>query len=261
MSFQIDLTGRVALVTGASSGLGSQFARTLTKAGASVVLAARRIDKLDALRSELEARGGKAAAVKMDVTDLESIRTAVEQAEKALGAIDILINNSGVSVQQKLTDVTAEAYDYIMDTNVRGAFFVAQEVAKRMIARSRSAAKGALPGFRIVNVASVAGLRLVPQLGVYSMSKAAVIHMTRSQALEWGRYGINVNALCPGYIDTDINHAYWGTEGGQKLIEMLPRRRVGRPEDLDTLLVTLCATESHFVNGAVISADDGLSAA
>ena len=174
-----------------------------------------------------------------------------------MGTIDILVNNSGVASTQKLTDVTPEDYDHVMNTNARGAFFVAQEVAKRMIARSKGAAPGTFTGGRIVNVASVLGLRVVAQLGVYCMSKAAVVHMTRAMALEWGRFGINVNALCPGYIDTELNHHHWQTEGGQKLVQMLPRKRVGKPQDLDAALMLLCANESHFVNGAVISADDG----
>jgi NAD(P)-dependent dehydrogenase (short-subunit alcohol dehydrogenase family) len=145
----------------------------------------------------------------------------------------------------------------MMNTNTRGAFFVAQEVGKRMIARSRGAAPGTFIGGRIVNVASISGLRVVSQLGVYAMSKAAVVHMTRAMALEWGRYGINVNALCPGVIDTEMNHQHWATEQGQKLMQTLPRKRVGKPEDLDAVLMMLCANESHFINGAVIAADDG----
>jgi NAD(P)-dependent dehydrogenase (short-subunit alcohol dehydrogenase family) len=144
-----------------------------------------------------------------------------------------------------------------MNTNTRGSFFVAQEVAKRMIARARGAAPGTFTGGRIVNIASMAGLKVLGQLGVYSMSKAAVVQMTRAMALEWGRYGINVNALCPGYIDTEINHHHWQTEAGQKLISMLPRRRVGEPKDLDSALMMLCANESRFINGAVLAADDG----
>ena len=257
MSYTIDLSGRVALVTGASSGLGAQFARTLSKAGAAVVLAARRIERLKALRAEIEAEGGDAHVVALDVTDHDGIKAAVAHAETEMGAIDILVNNSGVSVANKLLEVEPDDYDYIMNTNTRGAFFVAQEVAKRMIARARGAAPGTFTGGRIVNVASMAGLKVLGQLGVYSMSKAAVVHMTRAMALEWGRYGINVNALCPGYIDTEINHHHWQTDNGQKLIAMLPRRRVGAPQDLDTALVMLCANESHFVNGAVLAADDG----
>ena len=257
MAYQIDLSGRVAMVTGASSGLGEQFARALSNAGAAVVLAARRLERLKTLRAELEAAGGDAHVVELDVTDPASIRSAVAHAETEMGTIDILVNNSGVSTTQRLVDVTPDDYDYVMDVNTRGAFFVAQEVGKRMIARSRGAAPGTFTGGRIVNVASMAGLRPLSQIGVYAMSKAAVVHMTRAMALEWGRFGINVNALCPGYIDTEINHHHWQTEAGQKLIGMLPRKRVGQPKDLDAVLLMLCANESHFVNGAVIAADDG----
>jgi NAD(P)-dependent dehydrogenase (short-subunit alcohol dehydrogenase family) len=228
MSYQIDLSGRVAFVTGASSGLGAQFAKTLAAAGAGVVLAARREERLKTLRAEIESLGGDAHVVTVDVTDMDSIKAAVAHAETEMGAIDILINNSGVSTTQKLTDVQPEDFDYVFGTNTRGAFFMAQEVARRMIARSKGEAPGTYTGGRIVNVASMAGLRVLPQIGVYSMSKAAVIHMTKAMALEWGRFGINVNALCPGYIDTEINHHHWKTEAGQKLIQMLPRKRVGR---------------------------------
>jgi hypothetical protein len=257
MSYTIDLSGRVALITGASSGLGAQFARTLAGAGAAVALAARRLERLKTLRAEIEAAGGDAHVVELDVTDTDSIKAAVAHVETEMGTIDILVNNSGVSTTQKLVDVAPDDYDFVMDTNTRGAFFVAQEVGKRMIARSRGAAPGAFVGGRIVNVASVAGLRVLSQIGVYAMSKAAVIHMTRAMALEWGRFGINVNALCPGYIDTEINHHHWQTEAGAKLLATLPRKRVGQPKDLDAVLLMLCANESHFVNGAIITADDG----
>ena len=259
MSYSIDLSGRVALITGASSGLGEQFARTLAKAGAAVVLAGRRVERLKTLRSEIEAQGGDAHVVGLDVTDTHSIRSAIAHAETEVGAIDILVNNSGVSTTQKLVDVTPEDYDYIFDTNTRGAFFVAQEVGKRMLARARGAAPGTYTGGRIVNIASMAGLRVLGQIGVYCMSKAAVVHMTRAMALEWGKFGINVNAICPGYIDTEINHHHWQTEQGQKLVAMLPRKRLGAPKDLDALLVMLCSNESHFINGAVIAADDGFA--
>jgi NAD(P)-dependent dehydrogenase (short-subunit alcohol dehydrogenase family) len=259
MAYSIDLSGRVALVTGASSGLGTQFAKTLAKAGAAVVLAGRRIERLKTLRAEIEAEGGDAHVVPIDVTDHTSIKSAVAHAETDMGALDILINNSGVSTTQRLTDVSPEDYDYIMNTNTRGAFFVAQEVGKRMLARAKGAAPGTFTGGRIVNIASMAGLRALGQIGVYCMSKAAVIHMTRAMALEWGKYGINVNAICPGYIDTETNHHHWQTDQGQTLINMLPRKRVGRPEDLDTVLMMLCANESHFVNGSVVQADDGFA--
>jgi len=259
MSYTIDLSGRVALVTGASSGLGTQFAKTLANAGAAVVLAGRRIERLKTLRAEIEAGGGDAHVVKLDVTDHDSIKAAIAHAETEMGTLDILVNNSGVSTTQKLTDVTPEDYDYVLDTNTRGAFFVAQEVAKRMLARAKGAAPGTFTGGRIVNIASMAGLKVIGQLGVYAMSKAAVVHMTRAMALEWGRYGINVNAICPGYIDTEINHHHWKTEQGRKLIDMMPRKRVGQPQDLDAVLMMLCANESHFVNGAIVQADDGFA--
>ena len=257
MAYTIDLSGRVAFVTGASSGLGAQFAKTLAAAGAGVVLAARRVERLKALRAEIEAEGGVAHVVALDVTDHDSIRAAVAHAETEMGGIDILVNNSGVGSTQKLSDVMPEDYDFVMGTNTRGAFFMAQEVAKRMIARSKGEAPGTYTGGRIVNVASMAGLRVFPQIGVYCISKAAVVHMTRAMALEWGRFGINVNALCPGYVDTELNHHVWQTEAGQKMVQAMPRKRVGKPQDLDAVLVMLCANESHFVNGAVISADDG----
>ncbi len=257
MAYSIDLSGRVAFVTGASSGLGAQFARTLARAGAAVVLASRRIDKLKDLRAEIEGEGGDAHVIELDVTDHDSIKSAVAHAETEVGSIDILVNNSGVGTTQRIQDVSLEDFDYVFNTNVKGAFFVAQEVGKRMLARARGAAPGSYTGGRIINVASMAGLRPFPQIGVYAMSKAAVVQMTKAMALEWGRFDINVNAICPGYIDTEINHHQWKTEQGQKLVQMLPRKRVGKPQDLDTLIVMLCANESHFINGAVISADDG----
>jgi NAD(P)-dependent dehydrogenase (short-subunit alcohol dehydrogenase family) len=181
----------------------------------------------------------------------------VAHAETEVGSIDILVNNSGVSTTQRIQDVTPDDFDYIFNTNVKGAFFVAQEVGKRMLARAKGTAPGSYTGGRIINIASMAGLRVLPQIGAYCMSKSAVVQMTKAMALEWGRFGINVNAICPGYIDTEINHRHWQTEAGQKLIQMLPRRRVGQPQDLDALLVMLCSDQSHFINGAVIAADDG----
>jgi len=260
MAYSIDLSGRVAFITGASSGLGAQFARTLSNAGAAVVLASRRLDKLKELRAEIEGEGGDAHVIELDVTDHDSIKSAVAHAETEVGSIDILINNSGVSTTQRIQDVSEEDYDFMFNTNVKGAFFVAQEVGKRMLARAQGAAPGSYTGGRIINIASMAGLRVLPQIGVYCMSKAAVVQMTKAMALEWGKFGINVNAICPGYIDTEINHHHWQTVQGKKLMQMLPRKRVGQAKDLDALLVMLCANESHFINGAVISADDGFGA-
>ena len=260
MAYSIDLSGRVALVTGASGGLGAQFAKTLSQAGAAVVLASRRTDKLREVRAQIEAAGGHAHVVELDVTDYVSIKSGVAHAETEVGPIDILVNNSGVSTTQRIQEVAEEDYDFIFNTNVKGAFFVAQEVGKRMLARAKGAAPGTFLGGRIINIASMAGLRVLPQIGVYCMSKAAVVQMTRAMALEWGKFGINVNAICPGYIDTEINHHHWETEQGKKLVQMLPRKRIGKPQDLDALLVMLASGESHFVNGAVIAADDGFGA-
>ncbi len=161
MSYTIDLSGRVALVTGASSGLGTQFAKTLAAAGCGVVLAGRRVERLKTLRAEIEASGGDAHVVTLDVTDLHSIRAAVAHAETEMGTLDILINNSGVSTTQKITDVTEDDYDYVFDTNTKGSFFVAQEVGKRMLARAKGSAPGTFTGGRIVNIASMAGLRVL----------------------------------------------------------------------------------------------------
>ena len=260
MGLSINLEGKVALITGASSGLGARFAHTLAAAGAKVVLASRRVERLKELRADIESKGGSAHVVRLDVTDPDSIRSAIAHAETEAGTIDILVNNSGVSTTQRMVDVTPDDFDFVFDTNTRGAFFVAQETAKRMIARAKGAEKNGspLPQSRIINIASVAGLKVLSQIGVYCMSKAAVVHMTRAMALEWGRHGINTNAICPGYIDTEINHHHWETEAGQKLVQMLPRKRVGKPEDLDGLILLLASDQSDFINGAVINADDGM---
>jgi NAD(P)-dependent dehydrogenase (short-subunit alcohol dehydrogenase family) len=258
MSNTLDLSGKTALVTGASSGLGARFARVLAENGARVVLASRRLGRLKELRAEIEANGGSACVVALDVTDPDSIDDAVSAAEKEAGPIDVLVNNSGVSTTQRLVDVTADDFDFTFDTNVKGAFFVAQAVGRRMIERAKAAPDPAhLPRARIINIASMAGLRVVAQIGVYCMSKAAVIHMTRAMAHEWGRYNINVNAICPGYIRTEINEHHWETESGRKLIQMLPRKRLGKPEDLDGLLLLLASDQSDFVNAAILTADDG----
>jgi NAD(P)-dependent dehydrogenase (short-subunit alcohol dehydrogenase family) len=259
MAYNIDLSGRVALITGASGGLGAQFARTLSRAGTAVVLASRRTDKLKDLRAEIESEGGDAHVVSLDVTDIDSIKSAVAHAETEVGSIDILVNNSGVSTTKRVQDVSEDDFDFVFDTNVKGSFFVAQEVGKRMLARAKGVAPGTYTGGRIINIASVVGLKALPQIATYAMSKAAVIQMTKALALEWGRFGINVNAICPGYIRTEMNDQLWESEAGHKLMQMLPRKRVGNPQDLDALLVLLASAESGFINGSIISADDGFA--
>lgn len=259
MSYGIDLSGRVALVTGASGGLGAQFARALAAAGAGVVLASRNVERLKDLRAHIEGEGGDAHVVPCDVSDTFSIRAAVAHAETEMGTIDILVNNAGVASAQRLQDASEQDFDAIFAANLRGAFFMAQEVARRMLARAQGAAPGSYTGGRIINIASTAGLRPQPQLGLYGMSKAALIHMTKSMAREWGRFGINVNAICPGYIATGMNQRLWQTEAGHKLLQKLPRQRAGQPQDLDAVLLMLASNQSHFVNGAIISADDGFA--
>ena len=246
------LDGKTALVTGASSGLGRRFAMVLATAGARVAIAARRTDRLDELAREIAAAGGTALAVAMDVTSVESICAAITTVEKGLGPVDILVNNSGVAVDKRLGRFTEADYDKVMDTNLKGAFFVAQEVGQRMIDAKR-------PG-SIINIASTAGLRPFTTLGVYGMSKAGLIYMTRAMASEWARRDISVNAMCPGYISTELNAHHWETDAGKKLIAMLPRQRVGKEEDLDGLLLLLASDAARMINGAIIPIDDGYSA-
>ncbi|MGF1454255.1 MAG: glucose 1-dehydrogenase [Alphaproteobacteria bacterium] len=248
-----DLSGQVALVTGTTSGLGVRFARVLAGAGAAVVLTGRRPDRLVALESEIRNGGGQAVCVTLDVTDAQSIRTALAQAEDRLGPVDILVNNAGMNVQAPAADLSPEAYDRIMNTNVRGAFLMAQAVGAGLIARGA-------PG-RIVNIASIGAFTVLPGLTAYCMSKAAVAMMTKSLAREWARHGINVNALCPGYIRTEINSDWFDSEGGQKQIRRFPRRRLGAEEDLDGALLLLVSPDAGFITGTVMTVDDGQSLA
>ncbi|MBO6827828.1 MAG: SDR family NAD(P)-dependent oxidoreductase, partial [Sneathiella sp.] len=246
------LEGKHALVTGASSGLGWQFALTLARAGAKVSLAARSVDKLEALAKEIEAFDGRALPVRMDVTDINSIQEGVAAAETELGPVDILVNNSGVSALSPSERISEEDFDFVMDTNAKGAFFVAQAVGQSMIKHGK--------GGKIVNIASVASQRVLKQNIAYCMSKAAVKHMTQALADEWGRYKIQVNCINPGYIVTGINRDYWETDAGKKLISRLPGRRVGYPSHLDGTLLLLAGPGSDFMTGSIIEVDDGLTA-
>ncbi len=246
------LEGKHALVTGASSGLGWQFALTLARAGAKVSLAARSVDKLEALAKEIEAFDGRALPVRMDVTDINSIQEGVAAAETELGPVDILVNNSGVSALSPSERISEEDFDFVMDTNAKGAFFVAQAVGQSMIKHGK--------GGKIVNIASVASQRVLKQNIAYCMSKAAVKHMTQALADEWGRYKIQVNCINPGYIVTGINRDYWETDAGKKLISRLPGRRVGDPSHLDGTLLLLAGPGSDFMTGSIIEVDDGLTA-
>jgi NAD(P)-dependent dehydrogenase (short-subunit alcohol dehydrogenase family) len=249
MSKRFDLSGKVALVTGASSGLGVHFARTLAAAGASVAIAARRADRLVSLQAELQKAGGKAAAVELDVQSGKSVSAAFDAAETALGAIDIVVNNAGISIVKPALDMPEEDWDVVVDTNLRGAWLVAQTAAKRWVAAKR-------PGV-IVNIASILGLRTIGQVAPYNASKAGLIHLTRVLAMEWARHNIRVNAICPGYIETEMNSDFWKTPGGQRLIERIPQRRIGQPEHLDGALLLLASEAGTFMTGSVLTVDGG----
>ena len=240
-----DLSGKTALVTGASSGLGEHFARCLGAAGASVVLAARRAERLTALQAELAGKGIAASAVALDVTSADSIAAALE----AAGPIDIVVNNAGISIVKPALDMREQDWDSVVNTNLRGAWLVAQGSAKRWVAAKK-------PGV-IVNIASILGLRTIGQVAPYNASKAGLIHLTRALAMEWARYNIRINAICPGYIETEMNSAFWKTPGGQKLIDRIPQRRIGKPEHLDGALLLLASDAGEFMTGSVITVDGG----
>lgn len=253
------LRGKIALVTGASSGLGDRFARVLAKAGARLVLAARRLDLLEALQADIQRDGGIADVVVMDLADCASINNAIAEIAEKIGIVDILINNAGFANIGKIVDVSQEDYDSVMNVNVRGSFFVAKGIAKQMIECAKTDSDRQ---FRIVNIASVCGLRAVelPAVAVYGISKAAVVHMTKYMASEWRDYNINVNAIAPGNIATPANDPFFATEEGKELLDKLPRKRLGQPDDLDELVLMLSSDRSRFINGAIIAADDGLMA-
>lgn len=249
MSKRFDLTGKVALVTGASSGLGVHFARTLAAAGASVAIAARRADRLVSLQAELQAAGAKAVAVELDVQSGDSITAAFAAAEKALGPIDIVINNAGISIVKPALEMPVEDWDAVVNTNLRGAWLVAQTAGKRWLMGKR-------PGV-IVNIASILGLRTIGQVAPYNASKAGLIHLTRALAMEWARHDIRVNAICPGYIETEMNSDFWKTPAGQRLIDRIPQRRIGKPEHLDGALLLLSSEAGSFMTGSVLTVDGG----
>ncbi|MDP2124535.1 MAG: glucose 1-dehydrogenase [Parvibaculum sp.] len=246
-----DLGGKMALVTGATSGLGRRFALVLAKAGAKIAITGRRVERLAALKSEIEATGGVAAAIALDVTDPASIEACMAEAEHTLGPVDILVNNAGMNVQALPAEVTPEGFDTMFDTNVRGAFFMAQAAGRSMMARGA--------GGRIINIASIGAHTVLPGLTIYCMTKAAVGMMTKSLAKEWARKQINVNAMCPGFIETELNSDWFGTEGGQKQIKSWPRRRLGVEEDLDGTLLLLASDHGRFITGSLFTVDDGQS--
>jgi NAD(P)-dependent dehydrogenase (short-subunit alcohol dehydrogenase family) len=227
------------------SGLGAHFAHCLGEAGATVVLAARRADRLKSLQAELAGKGVTAKAVDLDVQSAESVAAALDVA----GTLDIVVNNAGISIVKPALEMPETDWDAVVDTNLRGAWLVAQGAARRWVAEKR-------PG-SIVNIASILGLRTIGQVAPYNASKAGLIHLTQVLAMEWARYKIRVNAICPGYIETEMNSAFWKTPGGQKLIDRIPQRRIGQPEHLDGALLLLASEAGTFMTGSTITVDGG----
>jgi NAD(P)-dependent dehydrogenase (short-subunit alcohol dehydrogenase family) len=242
---QVDLSGRLALITGASSGFGRHFARLLARSGAEVVAAARRTDRLQSLVAEIIAEGGRARALALDVTDVRAVRTAVQ----ALPPLDIVINNAGIGTGDRAIDIEPEAWDATFAANLRGAFFVAQAAARGLIAAGR--------GGSIINIASITGLRPGPTVAAYGASKAGLIHLTRSLAMEWARHGIRVNALAPGYIETDLNREFLASDFAQAMRKRVPQRRFGDMRDLDGPLLLLASDASAHMTGVVLPVDGG----
>ena len=245
----VDLSGKVALVTGASSGLGRQAAIALAGAGAKVAVTARRLDRLEALSAEIVASGGQAGPFSLDVRDPASVEQVARDAAAALGPIDILVNNAGISVAKRPEDFTLDDYDFVHETNVKGPFLLAQAVGREMIKRGL--------GGKIINISSMMALRVTAKLTLYGMSKAAIAQMTKQMALEWARHDIQVNAICPGYIETEMNAKHWLTEAGKGMVAAMPRRRIGKPDVMDGLLLLLSSGKSDYMTGALIPIDDG----
>lgn len=243
-----DVSGRVALVTGASQGLGRRFATTLAQRGAKVCVAARSADKLAEVVGQIVNAGGMAHAVSLDVLSSESIEAAILQAESHLGPIDILVNNAGIGISKPFLEQTEADWDVVVDTNLKGAFLVAQAVARRMAARNEGT---------IINIASMMAYATISQLTPYAASKGGLMQMTRNMALELARFGIRVNAIAPGYVGTEMTEEFFETPAGRKVIAGIPMRRLGSLEDLDGPLLLLCSDASRYMTGSAILIDGG----
>lgn len=244
-----DLTGQRALVTGASSGLGWGFAKTLSGAGAEVIVAARRMEKLEILADEIRAAGGKALPVSMDVTDLQSVERAFARIDETGGPAGIIVNNSGLSREDWLVSMDEEDWDLVMDTNLKGVWRVAKAGARALMTAER-------PG-SIINIASITAFRPSQTIGAYAASKAAVTHLTHVMALELARFGVRVNAIAPGYIETDINSDFMKTPPAQAMIKRMPMRRLGQIDELSGPLLLLASEAGSYMTGAVIPVDGG----
>ncbi|MBJ89424.1 MAG: 2-deoxy-D-gluconate 3-dehydrogenase [Woeseia sp.] len=242
--------GKVALVTGAGTGLGREFAVTLAKAGATVALAARRSDKLAETAEIIERAGGKSLSLSLDVTDSLSVTACLEQIESECGAPDILVNNAGIARQSFLTDITEKDWDAVLDTNLKGVFLVAQATAKAMI---RTGTRGS-----IINIASILGLNVTKALASYIAAKSGVVQLTKAMALEWSRHAIRVNALAPGYFVTEMNKAQFEQAPAQELIkERVPMQRVGDLSEISGPLLLLASDAGNYMTGSVVVVDGG----
>jgi 3-oxoacyl-[acyl-carrier protein] reductase len=249
-----DLSGRAALVTGASQGLGRRFAKVLAQHGARVGLAARQVEKCRELQREIEQQGGQAASAALDVTaGIAAIEIALDAIEQALGPLDILINNAGVAVSKPFLEQSEADWDRVVDTNLKGAFFTAQAVARRMAARDPKPAHGG----SIVNIASVLSQGVVGHLAPYAAAKGGLWQITRTMALELARHQVRVNALAPGYIETEINHDFLQGPAGERMRQRIPQRRFGTPSDLDGALLLLASDASRYLTGSIIVVDGG----
>lgn len=242
------LGGKIALVTGASSGLGHHFATLLASKGATVIAAGRREAPLRALCDAIERDGGDCRALVMDVTDAASVAAGFAWiADNAEAPLGIVVNNAGVAITRAALNVTVEEWRQVLDPNLTGAFLVAQQAARAMHCT----------GGTIVNIASILGERVAKSLAAYTASKAGLIQLTKALALEWAPLGIRVNALAPGYVETDLNREFFASPAGQRLIARIPQQRLGQLTDLDGPLLLLCSDESRYMTGAVIAVDGG----
>ncbi|PLC51612.1 2-deoxy-D-gluconate 3-dehydrogenase [Pollutimonas subterranea] len=249
MHNQFDLSGKVALVTGASGGLGGHFAQTLGLAGAKVVVAGRRAESLNALVLDLRQQGIQAHAVVADVTDESAIRACFDEAQAEHGLVDVAVCTAGSTVQKSSLSMSAQDWDQVLDVNLKGCWLVANEAARRLVKAQR-------PG-SIINISSILGYRVAGNVLPYTVSKAGLEQMTRALALEWARYGIRVNALAPGYIETDLNRDFFASEAGQSMIKRIPQRRLGQVSDLDGALLLLASDASLYMTGSSIVIDGG----
>jgi NAD(P)-dependent dehydrogenase (short-subunit alcohol dehydrogenase family) len=242
---QADLSGRTAIVTGASSGFGRHFAATLAKAGASVIVMARRGELLDSLVDEIKSAGGVAKAISVDVAKADAVSAAFDAIEQ----VDIVVNNAGVAGPSTAINCEEDEWRWTFDVNVNAAWFVQRRAAQAMIKAGG--------GGSIINIASITGLRPGASAAAYSASKAAVIQMTKATAMEWARYRIRVNAIAPGYFETDLNRDFLQSDYGQTMMKRIPQRRFGQMPDLDGPLLLLASDASAYMTGSVIEVDGG----